>query len=192
MASINDTPGVSSPEGPLAWNEAHDRLQNFLNTFALGNHSQVSRLTLKILDTVRQAHPQDFSGHPTTLVMAQTHKRLAEWLEINLDTRGRTPQQIFASGYLAMFLSQTFRTAPDSFLVSPLPEDLRHAMRQVLVITGPDLDVSSMTSRPVDYGPMLDLASHTWHQWNTRSIFMALLIWTGVYCFLYFWLSYLL
>ena len=192
MASINPISSITTCNDSVAWNQAHDRLQNFFNTFALGDRSQVSRLTLKILDQAREISRQDNSRDPNILVMALTHGLLAEWLEINLECEGRSPQQIFASGYLAMFLSKTFRTAPQAFLVAPLPDDLRRAIREVMVVTGPDLDISSMTSRPVDYGPMRDLANNTWHQWNSRSIFIAALCWAAVYFVVYFWITYFL
>ena len=40
----------------------------------------------------------------------------------------------------------------------PTGEELRQALHESLVVTGPDLNVSSMTPRHLDYGPMLDLA----------------------------------
>jgi hypothetical protein len=65
-------------------------------------------------------------------------------------------------------------------------------MRQTLLVTGPDLKVSSMTPRHLDYGPMLALAKQTWHRWNTKAAIIALLFWTGVYFVFYWWLSDLL
>jgi hypothetical protein len=183
-----------SPANPAdneqaAWNQAYDRLQDFLNTFALGDHAQVSRLTLKLLDQARELHRQDSSRDPVSLAMAQAQKLAGEWFAANLEMKDQPPSRLFASGYVALLLSRTFRTAPETFLTAPLPENLKESMRQTLLITGPDLNVSSMTPRHLDYGPMLDLARKTWHRWNTREIAFALLFWTGVYFVFYWWLS---
>ena len=191
MASMNaSTPPESSEQ--IAWNQAYDRLQNFFDTFALSDRAETSRLTLKLLDQAREFHRQDPSHDPTTLVMEQAQKLVSEWLATNLDERDRAVSQIFSSGYIALLLSRLFRTAPASFLASPLPDDLRQSMRQTLLVTGPDFNISSMTPRRIDYGPMLALARQTWHRWNTREILIAMLFWGGVYFVFYWWLSDLL
>ena len=172
-----------------AWNQAHDRLQDFLHTFALGDHAQVSRLTLKLLDQARELHRQDASLDPVSLTMTQAQKQAEEWFASNLEMRNQPPSELLAAGYVALLLSRAFRTAPEAFLTSPLPENLKESMRQTLLVTGPDLNISSMTPRPIDYGPMLDLARKTWHRWNAREIIIALLFWTGVYFVFYWWLS---
>jgi hypothetical protein len=171
------------------WNQAHDRLRDFLNTFALDDHAQVSWLTLKLLDQARRQHRLDPSLDPVTLAMAQAQELAGEWLASNLELQNQPPSQFFASGYVAMLLSHAFRGAPETFLVAPLPGKLKESVRQTLLITGPSLKISSMTPRHIDYGPMLDLAKRTWHCWNAREITVALLFWTGVYFVFYWWLS---
>jgi hypothetical protein len=175
-----------------AWNEAHDRLHYFLKTFLLNDHAQVSRLALKLLDEAREIHRKDPSQHPTPQTMIHAQKRIAEWLAVNLEARDKSPAQIFASGYTALLLSDAFRTASESFLGFPVPEELRQSMRQTLLVTGPDLNISSMTPRPLDYGPMLDLAKQTWHRWKTREILIAALFWTAIYFLFYWWFCDLL
>jgi len=61
-----------------------------------------------------------------------------------------------------------------------------------LLVPGPDLKVSSMTPRHLDYGPMLHFARQTWHRWSSREILIAMLFWVGVYFVFYWWLSDLL
>jgi hypothetical protein len=189
MASMNSSSNPVDSTEQVAWNQAYDRLQNFLNTFMLSDHSEVSRLALKLLDQSRELHRQDPSRNPTTLVMEQTHKRLTEWLAANLDEQDRSPSQIVSSGGIALLLSRMPETAPGAFFTSPLSEDLRQSMRQALLVTGPDLKISSMTPRHIDYGPMLDLARQTWHRWNSNEVLIAMAFWAGVYFVFYWWLS---
>jgi len=191
MAPMNvssDQPGVDEQ---IAWNQAYDRLEIFLKTFALNDHSHVPRLALKLLDQARELHRQDASRDPTTLAMEQAQKHMAEWLAANIDARNQAPSQIFASGYIAVLLSRIYETAPASFL-APLQDDLRQSMRRTLLVTGPGLNISSMTPRHLDYGPMLHLARQTWHRWNSKAILIAMLFWTGVYFVFYWWLADLL
>lgn len=168
-----------------AWNEAHERLTHFLNTFALADHIHVSRLTLTLLQEVRELHRANPSLHPTTLTMEQTQKIVSDWLASNLDEKDKARSEILASGYITLLLSRMFRVAPAAFLSSPLPEDLRQSLRQTLLVAGPDLSISSMTPRHFDYGPMLSIARQTWHRFDLKSFLLALLFWSGVYSVLY-------
>jgi hypothetical protein len=179
MASVDD----------IAWNEAHDRLESFLKTFALGDHAYVSRLTLDLIEEAKRKHAADTSRNPTAVTIELAQKRLADWLATNLGQSGLAPSQILSTGYIAILLSRVYRTAPTSLLASPVPEELRHALRETLLVTGPDLNVSSMTPRHLDYGPMLQFARQTWHRWNAKEILIALLFWATVYTVLYWWLS---
>jgi hypothetical protein len=190
VASINEPPVARHDRE--AWNEAYDRLVNFLHTFALGDHAYVSQLALSLLHQAQDIHRQDTSRDPVTLTMEQAQKRLADWLATNLEEEDTSPSHILATGYVALLLSQAYRTAPTSFLASPLPEELRHALRETLLVTGPDLHVSSMTPRHLDYGPMLQFARQTWHRWDAKEFAIALVFWAGVYTVFYWWLSQLL
>jgi hypothetical protein len=174
---------------PEAWNRAHDRLHRFLSTFALGDHSHVSRLTLEILDRTRHNPARNPALDPTRATMEEAQKLLAEWLGKSLREEDQTPAAILANGYIALLLSRIYRTEPDTFLEFPLPEELRTAMRETLLVTGPDFSVSSMTPRHLDYGPMLGLARQTWHRWDTKTFFIAVATWTAVYVMVYLWLS---
>jgi hypothetical protein len=172
-----------------AWNLAYDRLMQFLNTFALGDHARVSRLALEFLDRAREIHRADPAGDPVTVTMRYAQKFVADWMAENLREEGEAPSRIVATGYVALLLSRLYRNAPGAFLQSPLPVELRELMRRTLVVTGPDLNVSSMTPRHLDYGPMLDLARQTWHRWDARRFFVALALWACIYTILYLWLS---
>jgi hypothetical protein len=184
------TPPARLPnENADAWNRAYDRLMNFLNTFALGDHAHVSRLALEFLDRARKIQAQDPSRDPTRVTMELTQRELAGWLAKNLEEEGQAPAKILATGYIALLLSGLYRAAPTAFLEYPLPDDLRRSMHQTLLITGPDLNVSSMTPRHLDYGPMLDIARQTWHRFDARTFLIAITFWSGVYTILYLWLA---
>ena len=63
MASMNELP---QPEAE-AWNQAYDRLLNFLRTFQLGEHAHVSEVALTIFRQAKEAHRDGIpSRDPTT------------------------------------------------------------------------------------------------------------------------------
>jgi hypothetical protein len=183
MASIAPDPAARDEQ--QAWNEASDRLAHFLNTFALADRIYVSRLTLRVLDEARQVYLQDKSRPPVTLTMERAQKHLADWLAAHLDVPDKSPSEILATGYIALLLSRIYRESPTAFLASPLPENIHQSLRQTLLVTGPGLNLSSMTPRHLDYGPMLQLARQTWHRFDFKATLLAVLFWTGVYFILY-------
>jgi hypothetical protein len=185
-------PQTPGRDDQIAWNEAYDRVRHFLESFALGDRTQIPRLTLQIIEEARVLHQQDISRHPVTVTMEQAQKRIGEWFSANLDMQGKNPSQIFSSGYLALLFSRHLRSEPSAFLKLPLPDNLRQEMRENLLITGPDLNISRMTPRHLDYGPMEGFARTTWQRFNLQELIIAILFWIGVYFAFYWWLSDLL
>jgi hypothetical protein len=171
------------------WNEAYDRLVTYLRTFDLGDHAHVSRLSLKILEQARETYRSDRTREPTALLLGVAQKNIADWLAANLPQTDMSPSFVLPSGYIAILLSRAYRTAPDSFLATPLPEELRQALQETLIVTGPDLNVSSMTPRHLDYGPMLQFARQTWHRLDAKEFIIAVAFWAAVYTVFYWWLS---
>jgi hypothetical protein len=178
--------------GPEAWNQAYDRLLNFLRTFQLGEHAHVSELALTIFRQAKELYRQDPSRNPTAVALGLAQESLAHWLATNLDQENKSPSRVLPTGYIAVLLSRVNRTAPATFLDGPLPEELRQALLETLIVTGPDLNISSMTPRHLDFGPMLQFAQQTWHRWDAKELLIALLFWAGVYTVFYLWLSQLL
>jgi hypothetical protein len=188
MASINEPPRNDAG----VWNQAFDRLRNFLSTFELGDHAHVSQLTLTIFQQARELARQDPARDPIALTLGHAQKNLADWLATNLEEKNKSPSHVLPAGYIAVLLSRVNRTAPNAFLAGPLPEELRQALRETLIVTGPDLNISSMTPRHLDFGPMLQFAQQTWHRWDAKELLIALLFWGGVYTVFYLWLSQVL
>jgi hypothetical protein len=186
---MSELPTLPNPAEVEAWNHAHDRLLQFLHTFGLGDHTHVSRLALEIVEEARALHRADPTHEPVETTMRHVQARIAGWMAENLREEGVVPSRLLASGYVALLISRLYRVAPATFLEPGLPVDLRNSLRSTLVVTGPDLNVSSMTPRHLDYGPMLDLARQTWHRFDARAFFLALLFWGCVYTGLYLWLS---
>jgi len=180
------------PNEQASWNEAYERLRHFLESFALGDRTQIPRIALHILEEARTMHRHDPSCPPVSITMEQAQKRIDEWFKFNLEVEEKSPSQLLSAGYLALLFSPSLREDPQAFLQHPLPEHLHREMSETLLVTGPDLNVSSMTPRHLDYGPMEDLARTTWQRFNLQELIIAILFWTGVYFAFYWWLSELL
>jgi hypothetical protein len=172
-----------------AWNRAHARLQLYLETFVLGDQVLLERLALRLLDTARELHRASPALDPTTITLRHAQSALSRWLAGTLTGEAEPSAQALTSGTVALLLSRMPQKRPEFFLRDELPLEAREDLRRTLLVTGPDLTVSSMTPRHLDYGPMLGFARQTWHRWDAKSFGAAALFWLGVYGILYWWLS---
>lgn len=186
MASI-DQLQLSANE-QKAWNEAYDRLTHFLAGFGVDDPAHIARVALSLIDEAKQLHREKPDQQPTRLTLELAQKRVADWLAASLNGPHQAASEIFAHGSMALLLSRVFQTSPGSFLEMPLPEELRQALQETMLVAGPDLDISRMTPRHLDYGPMLNLAQQTWHRWNVQEVVVAIIFWAVVYFIFYFWL----
>ena len=173
----------------LAWNQAHERLRRYLKTFALADRVLLERLALRLLDQARELRRADPGPPPTTITLRHAQAELARWLAASLTGEPNPSPQALTSGTVALLLSRVAQEQPGAFLGGELPPETRESLRHTLVVTGPDLTISSMTPRHLDYGPLLDLARQTWHRWDTRTFLTAILFWLGVYGICYWFFS---
>jgi hypothetical protein len=180
---------MTPPAEIAAWNRAHGRLRDYLETFALGDGVQLERLALRLLDEARELHRASPALDPTTITLRHAQSALSRWLAGTLTGEAQPSPQALTSGTVALLLSRMPQKQPEFFLRDALPLEAREELRRTLVVTGPDLTVSSMTPRHLDYGPMLDFARQTWHRWDPKSFGAAALFWLGVYGILYWCLS---
>jgi hypothetical protein len=174
------------------WNEAYDRLVTYLRTFDLGDHAYVATVAVALLNEAKARHRAEPGREPVALTLGLAQSKIADWLAANLPGTDPAPSQVLPAGYVAILLSRAYRNAPTSFLATPVPEELRQALRETLIVTGPDLNVSSMTPRHLDYGPMLQVARQTWHRIDVKEFLIAISFWIAVYWVFYWWLSQVL
>ena len=180
---------MNTPAETSSWNEAHERLREYLETFAISDHVHLERLILQLLDEARELHRANAAQSPTAITLRHAQARLARWLAGTLTGEASPSPQALTTGTVALLLSRLAQTQPETFLSDALPMEARESLRRTLLVTGPDLTVSSMTPRHLDYGPMLDLARQTWHRWDAKSFAAAVLFWLGVYLICYWCLS---
>ena len=191
MASVGSA--YLSAKEQQAWNEAYDRLTHFLAGFGVDDPAHIARVGTGPDRRGPATTPDDaIVAIPTRLTLELAQKRVTDWLAASLNGPDQTPSEIFAHGSMALLLSRVFQTSPGSFLAMPLPEELRQALQETMLVAGPTLNISRMTPRHLDYGPMLNLARQTWHRWDAQEVIVAIVFWAAVYVIFYFWLSAIL
>jgi hypothetical protein len=139
------------------WNEAYARLADYFRSYRLHNRIRRTQLILETLRRAADAHEKDPSRPPTTHAIQQARIMLHDWLGQIYEGMELKNSQLEGSGRLGFHLCDGPNRWPHFFLDrSNLPPDMAAAMRSALSASGPRLQISKMTPRPIDLGIISD------------------------------------
>ena len=148
--TIHFAPKTGSEE---EWNEAYARLADYFRSFRLHNRIRRPQLILETLRRAADAHETDPKRTPTAHAIEQARLMLREWLGQIYEGMELTESQIEGSGRLGFHLCDGPTRWPHFFIDRDnLPPDMAEAMRSAIRASGPRLQVSKMTPRPIDLG----------------------------------------
>lgn len=160
------------------WNAAYVRVEDYLRAHRIHNRLHQSRLIQQILERAARRHAADPSVSPTRLVAEETSLRMTAWFGAMLGEGAVPSDRIAVDGRVALLLCDGPQRWPYAFLDErEIPPDFRQAMRDGVIQAGPDLAVSSMVPRPIDLGPIPDVAGGTIERIEKWPILRALLWW---------------
>lgn len=174
---VTSVPATDLPR----WNEASTRLTQYLAAHRLASHLHRADLAEEILDEAQARHRERPDAEPVTLTMDVAQERIEKWFAGILEDTASPVGRRVENGRVAIWLTRANDLWPARFAAAELPDDMRRALCESSVRTGPDLAVTSMTSRGVDFGPMETLARQTWQNWDWAALARAGLFWAGVY-----------
>ena len=160
------------------WDEAIARLLAFFSTLRIGGVEHRVRVALRILEEARRRHEQDRSLAPVQVAMKVAEESLDRWLAKAI---GASLDRRIAMGLVALEVTDAAARFPGSVLFGEPPEALKALLAGVSVRTGPDLAISSMTPREMDYGAMETIAQETWHKFSWAPLVRAAGIWTTIF-----------
>lgn len=139
------------------WNEAYARLADYFRSYRLHNRIRRTQLILETLRRAADAHQKDPTRPPTAHAITQARAMLGEWLSEIYHGMDLTESQIEGTGRLGFHLCDGPGRWPHFFIDREnLPADMTAAMRSAVRASGPRLQVSKMTPRPIDLGIMGD------------------------------------
>ncbi len=163
------------------WDEALSRLMSFLAAMPIGGVEHRTRIALRIIDEARVRHARDAGKSPVEHAMQIALDRLEDWFAEALEGVDMPANRRVAAGIVGLRITDAPRKWPDAILGSTPPTDLKATLARVSFRTGPDLAVSSMTPRDMDYGAMESIASETWRRFEWAPILTAAAIWTVLF-----------
>lgn len=171
MAAVND------PD----WDEALARLLAFFAALEFGGVEHRTRLAMQILEEARRRHEQNSALSAVRLTMDVAAESMEKWFVKALDGSSIAPKNRVAAGLFALRVTDVGSRWRNALLSGEPPAELCEALSRVSISTGPDLAISSMISRQMDYGPMGVIAQETWHKFAWAPIMRAAALWTAIF-----------
>lgn len=160
------------------WNAAYVRVEDYLRAHRIHSRLHQVRLVQRILERAAEHHAADPRLDPTVLAAEETEALMDAWFADILDERGQPHERIAVDGRVALLLADGPQKWPNAFLEDHgVPEEFVQSMRASSLRAGPDLAVSSMVPRPLDLGPISEVAGETLERFERWPMLRTLLLW---------------
>jgi len=171
------------------WNAAYVKVENYFHSLRIQNKPLLGQLVLRVLERAQRRAPAAPNRTATELAAEEMDRIVTEWFAEVLQTSPVGSEHTLSTrGRLALLLADMPGKWQDQFLrPGPWPQEFVEAMRESFFRAGPDFQLSKMTPRPLDLGPITTLT-------NLGKIpyVRIVLAWTGYALLLIalFWLSH--
>jgi len=143
------------------WNDAYAKVESYFNALRIRNRPLLGQLCLRVLERAQKRAPLEPERTATQLVAEEMDHIVTEWFaEVLLVPPTNADQMLSTRGRLALLLADMPGKWQDQFLrPGPWPEEFTDAMRETFLRAGPDFQLSKMTPRPLDLGPITKLGN---------------------------------
>jgi len=171
------------------WNGAYAKVESYFHALRIRNKPLLGQLVLRVLERARRRAPAELNCSATQLAAEEMDRIVTEWFSEVLQTSPtNTDQTLSTRGRLALLLADMPGKWQDQFLrPGPWPEAFTSAMRETFFRAGPDFQLSKMTPRPLDLGPITTLTNL-----GRLPYFRMVLVWTlfALLLVAVFWLTH--
>lgn len=173
-------PAVIEPSGP-AWDEAFLRVESYLRAHQIESRLVLNRLAIEIVRAAKsaaEARPAE-TPDPVSLAMREAERRTTEWFARVLgDAADPDDERLGTRGRIALVMADVPARWPQHFLAAtPPPAELVESMRAAYLEAGPELELTRMVPRPLDFGPIANVADEAWKTFTRWPILRAVLGW---------------
>ena len=178
--STGDTlkPFVPRWGSPDDWNEAYEKVENYLRACRINSRLHRARLIYRILQRVAERGPVAEGEVLSTVAIRETQSMMEQWFARLLLPTEEGARYKLVDGRVALLLCDGPDRWPYAFLTtSDLPPDLVKEMRESMLVAGPNLEISNMVPRQIDYGWFPEIAGDTLGSLSRWPFLQALIAW---------------
>lgn len=168
LNSLEPIPPPRLPADP-AWDEAFMRVESYLRAHQVESRILLNRLTVEIIRAARDRVAEEPRLAPLAAAMNEANARLGAWFTQLLGEEFGRRQRLGPRGRLALVLAEVSQRWPQHFLdVETAPPEMIEAMRASYIEVGPEMRFTNMAPRPIDLGPIANVAGETWDTFRRR------------------------
>ena len=172
------------------WNEAYEKVENYLRACRINSRLHRARLIHRILQCVSERGPGPEGEALSTAAIRETQVMMEAWFARLLQPTADGGRYSLVDGRVALLLCDGSDRWPYAFLtLNDLPPDLVKEMRESMLVAGPNLEISNMVPRAIDYGWFPEIAGDTLDSIGRRPFLQAFLAW-GLFILLLAYLFY--
>ena len=156
-----EAPGQIAGRPLEEWNTAYVKVEGYFHALRVRNKVLLGQLVQRVLGRAMKRAPAEPERSATELAAEELDRILTEWFAEVLETAPTGVEHLLSTrGRLALLLADMPGKWQDQFLrPGPWPEEFVTAMRESYLHAGPDFQLSQMTPRPLDLGPITALVN---------------------------------
>ncbi len=161
IGTLTDSSGQLAGRPLEEWNAAYEKVENYFHALRVRNKALLGQLVLRVLERAAHRAPAEPDRSTTQLAAEEMDRLVIEWFAAVLqESPANADQMLTTRGRLALLLADMPGRWQDQFLrPGPWPEQFVDAMRETYLRAGPDFQLSKMTPRPFDLGPITTLTN---------------------------------
>ena len=158
---LPDVSGEIAGRSLEEWNAAYVKVENYFHALRIRNKPLLGQIVLRVLERAQRRAPAEPKRSATELAAEEMDHLVTAWFAEVLQTSPTgTDQMLSTRGRLALLLADMPGKWQDQFLrPGPWPPEFVAAMRESFFRAGPDFQLSQMTPRSLDLGPLTQLTN---------------------------------
>ena len=143
------------------WNAAYVKVENYFHALRIRNKPLLGQLVLRVLERAQRRAPAEPGRSATEIAAEEMDRFVTSWFgEVLQVPPVGSEQTLSTRGRMALLLADMPGKWQDQFLrPGPWPQEFVEAMRETFFRAGPDFQLSKMTPRPLDLGPISTLTN---------------------------------
>jgi hypothetical protein len=161
IGALTDSSGHLAGRRLEEWNAAYEKVENYFHALRVRNKALLGQLVLRVLERAAHRAPAEPEHSATQLAAEEMDRIVIEWFaEVLQEPPTNADQMLSTRGRLALLLADMPGRWQEQFLrPGPWPKEFISAMRETYLRAGPDFQLSKMTPRPFDLGPITTLTN---------------------------------
>jgi hypothetical protein len=161
LGALTDSAGHLAGRPLEEWNAAYEKVENYFHALRVRNKALLGQLVLRVLERAAHRSPTEPERSATQLAAEEMDRIVIEWFaEVLQMPPANADQMLSTRGRLALLLADMPGRWQEQFLrPGPWPKEFISAMRETYLRAGPDFQLSKMTPRPFDLGPITTLTN---------------------------------